>query len=118
MSADCWILKRRSRRSSPNSLLLMLAGAKSRCACCWRTTRACPLTRNFFCAPPLAAAPGTCAAYSDIGFMILGVALERLADEALDLFCQREIFGPLCMTHTTFKPAHSLKDSAVPTADD
>jgi len=69
-------------------------------------------------ATPLAAAPGTRAAYSDIGFMILGVALERLADEALDLSCQREIFGPLGMTHTTFKPAHSLKDSAVPTADD
>ena len=69
-------------------------------------------------ATPLATAPGTCAAYSDIGFMILGVALERLADEALDLFCQREIFGPLGMTHTTFKLAHGLKDSAVPTADD
>ncbi|MGD0824332.1 MAG: serine hydrolase domain-containing protein, partial [Terriglobales bacterium] len=69
-------------------------------------------------ATPLATAPGTCAAYSDIGFMILGVALERLADEALDLSCQREIFGPLGMTHTTFKPAHGFQDSAVPTADD
>ena len=67
---------------------------------------------------PLTADPGACVEYSDIGFIILGVALERLADEALDLFCQREIFGPLGMTHTTFKPAHSLKNSAVPTADD
>jgi serine-type D-Ala-D-Ala carboxypeptidase len=67
---------------------------------------------------PLTAGPGTRVEYSDIGFMILCVALERLADEALDLFCQREIFGPLGMTHTTFNPAHSLKDSAVPTADD
>jgi serine-type D-Ala-D-Ala carboxypeptidase len=67
---------------------------------------------------PLTADPGACVEYSDIGFIILGVALERLADEALDLFCQREIFGPLGMTHTTFKPAHGLKNSAVPTADD
>jgi len=67
---------------------------------------------------PLAAAPGARAKYSDIGFIILGVALERLADEALDLFCQREVFGPLGMTHTTFKPAHDLKDSVLPTADD
>jgi CubicO group peptidase (beta-lactamase class C family) len=67
---------------------------------------------------PLTADPGARVEYSDIGFMILCVALERLADEALDLFCQREIFGPLGMTHTTFKPAHSLKNSAVPTADD
>ncbi len=67
---------------------------------------------------PLAAAPGARAEYSDIGFIILGVALERLADESLDGFCQREIFGPLGMTHTTFKPAHSLKNSIPPTADD
>ena len=66
----------------------------------------------------LAAAPGARAEYSDIGFIILGVALERLADEAFDVFCQREIFGPLGMTHTTFNPAHALKDSIPPTADD
>jgi CubicO group peptidase (beta-lactamase class C family) len=66
----------------------------------------------------LAAAPGERAKYSDIGFIILGVVLERLADESLDLFCQREIFGPLGMTHTTFNPASALKDSIPPTADD
>ena len=53
---------------------------------------------------PLTADPGTRAEYSDIGFIILGVALERLADESLDRFCQREIFGPLGMTSTTFNP--------------
>jgi serine-type D-Ala-D-Ala carboxypeptidase len=67
---------------------------------------------------PLTAAPGARAAYSDIGFIILGVALERLADESLDAFCQREVFGPLGMTHTTFNPAPALKDSIPPTADD
>jgi serine-type D-Ala-D-Ala carboxypeptidase len=67
---------------------------------------------------PLTAAPGTRAEYSDIGFIVLGVALERLADEPLDVFCQREIFGPLGMTHTTFSPAPALKTSILPTADD
>jgi CubicO group peptidase (beta-lactamase class C family) len=66
----------------------------------------------------LTAAPGTRAEYSDIGFIILGVVLERLADEHLDIFCQREIFGPLGMTHTTFNPAAALRDSIPPTADD
>ena len=66
----------------------------------------------------LAAAPGARAEYSDIGFIILGVVLERLADESLDTFCQREIFGPLGMAHTTFNPTHALKDSIPPTADD
>jgi CubicO group peptidase (beta-lactamase class C family) len=67
---------------------------------------------------PLAADPGARAEYSDIGFIILGVVLERLADESLDAFCQREIFGPLGMTHTTFNPGHALKNSIPPTADD
>ena len=66
----------------------------------------------------LAEPPGTHAEYSDVGFIILGVILERIADESLDLFCQREIFGPLGMTRTTFNPVKSLKDSIPPTADD
>jgi CubicO group peptidase (beta-lactamase class C family) len=67
---------------------------------------------------PLAGAPGARAEYSDIGFIILGVVLERLADESLDVFCQREVFGPLGMTHTTFNPADTLKNSIPPTSDD
>lgn len=66
---------------------------------------------------PLRAPPGERAEYSDIGFMVLGIALERLADETIDVFCQREIFGPLSMTHTTFNPAAALKASIPPTAD-
>ncbi len=66
----------------------------------------------------LTADPGTRAEYSDLGFIILGVALERLADESLDIFCQREIFGPLGMSHTTFNPPKGWKDRVVPTVDD
>jgi CubicO group peptidase (beta-lactamase class C family) len=67
---------------------------------------------------PLAADPGMKAEYSDIGFILLGLALERIADETLDRFCQREIFGPLGMLHTIFRPPESWKASIVPTADD
>ena len=66
----------------------------------------------------LVADPGTRATYSDIGFIILGAALERIADEPLDHFCQREIFGPLGMAHTTFNPPPSWRPSIPPTADD
>jgi CubicO group peptidase (beta-lactamase class C family) len=69
-------------------------------------------------ATSLANVPGAHAEYSDIGFIILGVALQRLADEPLEVFCQREVFGPLGMTHTTFNPAPALKDTIPPTADD
>jgi CubicO group peptidase (beta-lactamase class C family) len=69
-------------------------------------------------ATPLTAVPGARAEYSDIGFIILGVVLERLSDETLDSSCQREVFGPLGMSQTTFNPAKTLKDSIPPTADD
>jgi serine-type D-Ala-D-Ala carboxypeptidase len=67
---------------------------------------------------PLVNDPASHVEYSDIGFIILGTALDRLADESLDHFCQREIFGPLGMTHTTFNPAPELRSSIPPTADD
>jgi serine-type D-Ala-D-Ala carboxypeptidase len=66
----------------------------------------------------LANDPGSHAEYSDIGFIVLGVGLERLADEPLDRFSQREILGPLGMTHTTFNPASELRPTIPPTADD
>jgi CubicO group peptidase (beta-lactamase class C family) len=67
---------------------------------------------------PLVAEPGSHAEYSDIGFIILGVALERLAGESLDLFIQREVLGPLGMIHTGFNPPTSSRDLIAPTADD
>ena len=67
---------------------------------------------------PLAADPATRAEYSDIGFIILGIALERLADESIDRFCQREIFAPLVMTSTTFNPPAELRAKIPPTADE
>jgi serine-type D-Ala-D-Ala carboxypeptidase len=69
-------------------------------------------------ATPLATEPGARAEYSDIGFIILGAALERIAGETLDRFCQREVFAPLGMVHTTFNPPLELRDNAPPTADE
>jgi CubicO group peptidase (beta-lactamase class C family) len=69
-------------------------------------------------AMPLSADPGTHAEYSDIGFIILGVALERIAGESLDTFCQREIFGRLGMSNTTFNPPPEIRPNLPPTADE
>lgn len=67
---------------------------------------------------PLKTDPGLHAEYSDIGFIILGLALERLAEEPLDHFCRREIFSPLRMVHTTYNPPAAWKTNIPPTADD
>ena len=66
----------------------------------------------------LSADPGTRAEYSDIGFIALGVALERLCNESMDTFCQREIFGPLSMINTGFNPPESGREKIAPTVDD
>jgi serine-type D-Ala-D-Ala carboxypeptidase len=62
--------------------------------------------------------PGSRAEYSDIGFILLGVACERIAGETIDGFCQREIFGRLGMTHTSFHPPPSIRKDIPPTSDD
>jgi CubicO group peptidase (beta-lactamase class C family) len=67
---------------------------------------------------PLKNAPGTHAEYSDIGFILLGLALERIAEDTLDRFCQRELCGPLGMVHTAFNPPPDWKPRVTPTADD
>jgi serine-type D-Ala-D-Ala carboxypeptidase len=66
----------------------------------------------------LTADPGARTEYSDIGFIILAIALERVADEGLDRFCQGEIFGPLGMLHTAYNPPAPWKAAIPPTADD
>jgi len=67
---------------------------------------------------PLVAEPGSRAEYSDIGFIVLGEALERVAVETLDRFCQREVFGPLGMGQTTYNPPLEARAQIPPTQDD
>src|SRR5436305_14754291 len=69
-------------------------------------------------AAPLESTPGSRAEYSDIGFIILGIALERIAGETLDLFCKREIFEPLGMANTGFCPSPPLRSRIPPTHED
>jgi CubicO group peptidase (beta-lactamase class C family) len=68
-------------------------------------------------AVPLVVDPGTVAAYSDIGFILLGVALARLADERLDEFCHSHL-AMLSMPDTVFNPPARCRASIPPTQDD
>lgn len=68
---------------------------------------------------PLVADPGSHAEYSDIGFILLGVALERLTQEPFDAFCKCEVFDRLGLERTFFTPAQKpWKDYIPPTVDD
>ncbi len=47
---------------------------------------------------------GEAAVYGDLDFIVLGAAIEAIAGERLDAFCQRRIFEPLGLTDTFFQP--------------
>lgn len=64
------------------------------------------------------AEPGTRAAYSDIGFILLGEVLAQKADMPLDLFARQEVFTPLGMTLTRYCPPIEWKPDIPPTEDD
>ena len=53
-------------------------------------------------ATPLEAAPGTRALYSDLGFILLGAALERAAGAPLDALFAARVSGPLGLASTFF----------------
>ena len=56
--------------------------------------------------------------YSDPGFILLGRALEVLAGESLEDFCSREVFTPLGMTSTCFRPPADWRSAIPPTEED
>ena len=64
---------------------------------------------------PLRNPPGTRFTYSDIGFITLGEVVARVGGLPLDQFAQKNIFGPLRMTNTGFRPSAALKARIAPT---
>ena len=55
--------------------------------------------------------------YSDLGFMLLGWAVEECAGEPLEELADREVFGPLGMTSTGYRPRAPLRRIAATEAD-
>jgi uncharacterized protein YbbC (DUF1343 family) len=53
--------------------------------------------------------------YSDLNFTILGELVRRISGEPLEVYCHRQIFGPLGMKDTGFKPPKSLHERLAPT---
>jgi len=47
-------------------------------------------------------APGVKAVYSDLGFILLGAAVETIGGKSLDRFCRDRIFKPLGLRSTAF----------------
>jgi len=67
------------------------------------------------CAEKLLAKPGSTFKYSDINFFLLGEMVQRVSRTPLEVFVQREIYGPLKMTDTGFLPPQEKLPRIAPT---
>jgi CubicO group peptidase (beta-lactamase class C family) len=61
------------------------------------------------------AAPGETFVYSDVGFIVLGELVRRVAGEDLDRFTAAHIFQPLGLAETGYLPGEELRRRAAPT---
>jgi uncharacterized protein YbbC (DUF1343 family) len=59
--------------------------------------------------------PGERFRYSDVGFIVLGQLVEKLSGESLDRFVHKNVFEPLGMRDTAFRPSKALAERSAPT---
>lgn len=70
------------------------------------------------CELPLDSPPGARFRYSDTGFILLGEIVRRVSGEPLDVFAAKNIFDPLKMASTRFKPPADWQPRIAPTEND
>jgi CubicO group peptidase (beta-lactamase class C family) len=75
------------------------------------------LLRQIYATPTLTP-PGTVFAYRDTNIILMGEIVQRLTGQPLDRFLAREVFGPLGMKDTGFKPSRALLPRIAPTEQD
>jgi uncharacterized protein YbbC (DUF1343 family)/CubicO group peptidase (beta-lactamase class C family) len=73
--------------------------------------------RMAFASVPIAPA-GVRFIYSDINFITLGAIVERVSGLSLEAYTQQNIFAPLGMTHTAFRPPAEWLPQIAPTEYD
>jgi uncharacterized protein YbbC (DUF1343 family)/CubicO group peptidase (beta-lactamase class C family) len=64
---------------------------------------------------PLRNPPGAKFVYSDINYIALGEVVHRVSGMPLDLFARQNIFQPLGMNDTSFRPKEFLRGRIAPT---
>lgn len=69
-------------------------------------------------ATPLDTVPGVRMAYSDLGAILLGQVVARVAGQPFDRFVADRVFAPLGMRDTRFLPSPELRERIAPTEID
>ncbi len=67
------------------------------------------------CQTPLQHAPGAAVEYSDLGALLLGFAMERVAGQRLDEFLRQVVFTPLGLRETCFTPPSEVRQRCAAT---
>jgi len=65
-------------------------------------------------AQPLVRTPGDSAEYSDLNALFLGLIEEKLGGQPLDRLAKREVFDPLGLSQTMYKPSSRMKRRIAP----
>jgi CubicO group peptidase (beta-lactamase class C family) len=60
--------------------------------------------------------PGDLAVYSDLNAIFLGLIVESISGLPLDRFVTREVFQPLGLEHTTYRPGPAVRRQTMPSA--
>ncbi len=83
----------------------------------WRAIFASVSTRKTFLANVFQSEVGPAGPllYSDLGFIVLGAIVERVAQLRQDVFCQRNVYEPLGMSNTGYGP---IADTPVAATED
>jgi len=67
---------------------------------------------------PVGSPPGTVYVYQDFNLILVGEIVSRITGQPLDVFLQKELFGPLGMSDTGFNPVPARLSRIAPTEQD
>lgn len=81
----------------------------------WRRAHSPKEARDMVLETPLEYRPNSAYVYSDLGADILGMIVEEISGQRLDVFLTNRVFGPLGMHDTFYRPADSLRYRIAPT---
>ncbi|MFH0794614.1 MAG: serine hydrolase, partial [bacterium] len=76
----------------------------------WKDLKGKEAIWNAICETELANPPMTKRVYSDLGFISLGMLIERVSGQTLDVYTKEHIFDPLGMKDTMYNPPEKLRD--------
>ena len=95
-------------------LLDHTSGLKSYVPIYQRARRSRSRAIDLLYAQPLLRVPGASAEYSDLNALFLGLVIEKITGLPLDKAAEREVFRPLGMSETLYKPPARLRRRTVP----